>query len=220
MTNLNLTREIFLLLCFQVVVQSKHLVGFPSTTFLINSENQPMGITDVKVGDVLRSISHEGKMQDDPVIAILVADDAKDEMFVQIKLMSGEVIEMKPKQLVYEFSEGRVTSSTFAKDLKPGNVLFSLHPNILNIVAQTKLVKKHGVYLPLTKSGTLFVNGVLVSCYGLMKSESVVKKLFDFYQKGTSYLPYFVKDWIDEFKIGKKHWLQYAIELILEFKGN
>ena len=195
---------------------SQYMLGFPSTSFVVTDELELKSIAEVEVGDRLKMIDEEGKLISDPVVALLITDPDVVESFMSIKLLSGETIEARPKQLVFEFTGQGLTASKFAKDLKPGSLLISLSSDLVNIVAQISIVKRRGVFLPLTQSGKLFVNGVLVSCYGLIRTDIIQGTFYKYYLKSLEYLPTWMLKWTD-YQIANKHWSFFLIEKLMNW---
>ena len=190
---------------------SGHMLGFPSTSFLITEGPDVIGISEVKVGDFLLSFDLEGKLFKDEVIAILISDPDAVENFLQLKLLSGEELEVRPKNLIYEYTEGGISSNKYAKEMKVGTQLITLNRHLVNPVVERKIVQRRGVYLPLTRSGKIFVNGVLVSCFGLVKTQIVPYTFYKYYTMGIEYLPNWISGWT-HFNIKKKHWTLYFLE--------
>ena len=201
-------------LLWHMAICSSHQSGFPSTAFVITVDKALKGISEVQVGDDLFNIDQGGKTARDRVVAMLVQDDAADGLFVQIKLVTGEVLEVKPKQLVSIVGSGGVSDTFLAKDVKPGQMMIALNNALFVQIMQVGVIRRHGVHLPLTESGSIFVNGVMVSCYSLMRSSAVAGMMFKKYNTAINYLPESIKPYT-HFMISNKHWMHYLYEWLV-----
>ena len=79
-------------------------IGFPSTVFVVTDKIELKGIAEVDVGDRVKSIDSSGNIIDDEIIAWLQYDELARGSFLSMKLMSGETLDVKPKQVVFEVS--------------------------------------------------------------------------------------------------------------------
>jgi len=70
--------------------------------------------------------------------------------------------------------ETSVGEAVFAEDIRIGDALFDIAAHRPDpVVAIGTLVTSDGLYAPLTRSGRLVVDGILVSCYGTYASHTV-----------------------------------------------
>ena len=210
----NLHRSILFLILFVQITRAFHSAGFSSTSYVITANKEIKGISEVQVGDELLYIDQNRQMVADKVIAVLIDDLNAEESFLSIKMMTGETIDIKPKQLVYQMGGGMIYANKFAKEVKVGDSLLVLNKHLISEVAQIGLVKRRGVHLPLTESGFIYVNGVLASCYSMHKASSLQGTLFGYFRKGVDLLP----EWLQvysSFQIGNKHWSQYIYESVI-----
>jgi hypothetical protein len=97
--------------------------------------------------------------------------------FHRLQLESGRVLEATAKHLIYTAkchpnSVSALTRVT-VDSLRPGDCLYTTFNNNGDnsfgveriVLVERRSVTKRGIFAPLTATGTLFVDGVLVSCY-------------------------------------------------------
>jgi hypothetical protein len=70
--------------------------------------------------------------------------------------------------------ETSVEEAVYADDIRIGDAIFDIAAHLPDpVVAIDTLVTGDGLYAPLTRSGRLVVDGILVSCYGTYASHTV-----------------------------------------------
>jgi len=89
--------------------------------------------------------------------------------FYRIETSNGQFIEATGHHALFQSDcLTSTTKFTYAKDIRPGNCLVVQNADMETnhaIVVNATVIRKKGIYAPLTASGTIVVNGILASCY-------------------------------------------------------
>ena len=193
---------------------AKYELGFPSTAYVLSTENALMSISDARKGHNLLGLNALYHPAIDQVVNVLIEDPDAEETFLRIELLSGQHIELKPKQQLRCF-QGEDLVLIQAKDTQVGDRLMGLNKEILSRIVAKKVVKRKGIYLPMTSSGSIFVNGVFVSCFGDDRLGKVYEMMFKYWYQGLNYAPEWARPYLD-FNIGKKHWILQLVDFYFE----
>lgn len=138
-------------------------------------------MSDVLVGDrvaVLPSAGHRPIFE--PVIAFLHRNASTAAHFVEARTNTGRVFVASSEHLIYvSTSNGTNFRSFSAKPMwrmEVGDTILvsgdeAQGPLLSEEVTSIRLVVGHGLYAPLTASGTILVDDVLASCYAAVTSE-------------------------------------------------
>ena len=210
-------RAVFILFLIDTL-QAFHMAGFPSSAFVVTAKKELKGIAEVVVGDELFYVDPNGVVKPDRVVSLLINDFGTEEMFLSIKTITGEKLEIKPKQLVFEVLGYGKTASKFAKEIKVGDKVIALNKAFVTEVVEVGMVKLRGVHLPMTESGYIFVNGVLVSCLNTYKASQIQSGLMAYYQKAVDWLPDWLQDYT-HYSVSGKHWMQHLFETMVQWYG-
>jgi hypothetical protein len=138
-------------------------------------------MSSVKVGDSVLTLDvATGRAYYDEVIAFLhrSENNTDDQVYLRLTLECGRSISLTPQHLVYVMAAvedelpGELTfgEPRFASSVRPGDYLFHLNGRSGSFVkkkvaAVTVERGNAGLFAPLTMSGTMLVDDVLVSCY-------------------------------------------------------
>jgi hypothetical protein len=107
--------------------------------------------------------------------------------YLTIFTETGQKVTMKPAHLIFRF-EMDVTSKTlftrkavYASAIKPGDYIYTQASGAYiasaNRVVGVALGRERGAYAPVTSEGTLFVDGVLVSCFADLADHKLAHSL-------------------------------------------
>lgn len=127
------------------------------------------------------TLSHDlHTLQPTPVVAFLHRDEHQFSSWVEIsfttlKSQKNGTLRITANHLIYRWNDGK--STVFASDIRPDDLIASAHGlyrvNSIRIVNST--LYDYGVYAPLTASGDLIVDGILVSCFAEFKNEFLAR---------------------------------------------
>ncbi|CAB9501065.1 Desert hedgehog protein [Seminavis robusta] len=127
---------------------------------------------DMRVGDLVRT--GPGKYDWEPIYGFGHLDTAKSAEYLQIHTDGNRApLEMTGNHLIYRVNPSTLESKLIpAAQLEPANFVEvvlqgdeAVHGVHLVAVSKITRVKRRGLYMPLTPSGRILVNGVFSSCY-------------------------------------------------------
>ena len=129
-----------------------------------------MSITmrQLNIGDRVRTLGTNGETIFSEVIAYLHKEIKTEAHFYNLKTNRGNVVRLSPQHLIFrKANASSPLSAVFASEVNIGDLLYTSNRNIsgFQTVSQITMTIEKGVYAPLTRQGTLLVDGVLVSCY-------------------------------------------------------
>ncbi len=141
-----------------------------SSTSLISTLNEgKKSISDLNYGDMIKTIDQSSnKIVYSKFITYLHRDEHVLADFIKIITNQNKTIKISEKHLVATLRNKKV-EFILAKNLNENDFLVSYDDNenmiYEEIISIIKYVQEIGVYAPLTETGTMLVDDVLVSCY-------------------------------------------------------
>lgn len=181
-------------------------------------------LSQLKVGDEVLALNSQGKLVYSEVIAFLDIKNDTSGHFYVLETENGHKVHLTGKHLIYT-SETNRTSFVLDSASSRFEAIYADHTQIgdylmttsgesgvrASAVRSVKVVTRQGMVAPLTKAGTIVVDGVVVSCYAFINSEylahasfSILRGMRDFY----NYLPFV--SWSDtamsSYSIDGMHW--------------
>jgi hypothetical protein len=130
-------------------------------------------MAELKIGDRVQTLDSQGKPIYSDVIAFLHRQERATADYLSIAMDNGRSLRVSNKHLVFRIDNTtHQMSSVFASDIKSGDRLqtaYHQQGHVDKITVTTQV----GVYAPLTRHGTMIVDGVLVSCYAHWNSHTV-----------------------------------------------
>ena len=106
-----------------------------------------------------------------------LAPDAVNVEYLKITLEDGNEITLSGNHLVMV---GKQTKAILARNVKPGNILFSVDENREISPKKVLVVEKvveQGIFCPITMSGNVIIDNVLASCYASVEDHVLLKGL-------------------------------------------
>jgi intein/homing endonuclease len=161
---------------------------FPSTSLVYTVDLGKKPISTLKYGDMVKTVdTRTNKIVYTKFITYLHRDDYVLSEFIQIKTNKNKAIKMTDKHLIARMTtRNQSIEYVFAKNLNINDILVSYDDDMENsvyeeIIEIKKYVKEIGVYAPLTESGTMLVDNILVSCYANTNTQDWAHYAFKFY---------------------------------------
>jgi len=147
---------------------------FPSDAFVRKENGEKKLMKDVKIGDKILTMDHNGYPKYSEVILMLHQDQAKiSNDYVTITTDSGTKLTLSSHHLISAKPLGFV----YAKHVRPDHEVrvYNEDQNTFNLakVVSVELVTKQGLHAPLSMEGTLVVNDVYASCYASFPSQPI-----------------------------------------------
>ena len=171
-------------------------------------------MSDVRTGD--RLLVADGTYS--PVLTFLVHQQQGSSVDYLRISTNQSTLQITPSHLILIRRQGDNGPPRYlqAARLRPGDHIFSLRPDFNGTMQETEVievidnVKRSDAYAPMTESGTLVVDDVIVSCYAEYEHHSLIHAVmqpFRMWNKMKSYLvdsdelkndlDGYVKGWLD-----------------------
>ncbi|KAF7278905.1 hypothetical protein GWI33_007852 [Rhynchophorus ferrugineus] len=151
---------------------------FTAETTVLTSTGTRRRLAELRIGEKILALdTATKKLVFSEVILFLDYNPEQKREFLQISLASGRTLTVTPNHLV-AMKDGR---TVYAENLRVGSsVLVGDDLNSLKeeVIVGIKPVVRTGVFAPLTKAGSLVVNGVVASCYATIDSQSLAHWAF------------------------------------------
>lgn len=142
-------------------------------------------MADLRLGDTVLSLDRSsGTMVYSEVIMFMDRNPSDKRRFLRISTRGGKSVSLTPSHLVLRLlGNGTATEHVFAADVSEGDhLMVARSPGVFVRDTVTRVepvwVDRGGVYAPLTRTGTLVVDDVLVSCYAVIDSQTIAHWAF------------------------------------------
>lgn len=141
---------------------------FPAISRVTLESGVSITMRQLSIGDRVRTLGTNGETIFSEVIAFLHKEIKTVAQFYILKTNRGNVVRLSPQHLIFrKTNTSSPISAVFASEINIGDLLYTSNGNITGFQAvnQIAMTAETGVYAPLTRQGTLLVDGALVSCY-------------------------------------------------------
>lgn len=141
---------------------------FPAVSRVTLESGASVSMRQLRVGDRVRTLGTNGETANSEVIAFLHKETRMRARFYKLWISGGKAIILSAQHLIFrKKTSSPLFSEVFASEVKLGDLLYISNGSASEYKAVTEItmVTETGIYAPLTAQGTLFVDGVLVSCY-------------------------------------------------------
>jgi len=148
------------------------MLCFPGNA-IVQTPHGPKCMRDVNLGDVLRVVACDGRLQWSPVIAFGHRDATMVAPYVRLSTATRQIT-LSHEHLIGVMSGGNRIEYIFAGEAVVGTPLVGCQENGVysDVVRNVSVVHEQGVYAPFTMEGTLVVDGVGASCYASTRSHT------------------------------------------------
>lgn len=141
---------------------------FPAVSRVTLESGESISMRQLNIGDRVSTLGTNGVTMYSEVIAFLHKETKTTAKFYNLKTNGEDIVRLSSQHLI--FRKKNITSpisAVFASEINIGDLLYVLNENVSTFQAVTKITMttEIGVYAPLTRQGTLLVDGTLVSCY-------------------------------------------------------
>ena len=167
------------------------IVCFPpyATIRTANSSSPVKTMKELKIGEKVLTVTSEGELVYSPVIAFSEWSPKNKKNFVKLETEHGHVLAVTPVHVVFRNQFGNSSNeAVFASEIKPGDYLLTTDEFFsskdekdtvrMSRVTKTSIIHAVGTYAPVTSEGTLVVDGVATSCYGVVKNHDLIHLFF------------------------------------------
>lgn len=153
----------------------RHLC-FPAISRVTLESGLNITMRQLNIGDRVWTLGTNGETILSEVIAFLHKEIKTVAHFYNLKTDRGNVVRLSPQHLIFRKTNTSLPiSAVFASEINVGDLLYTSNGNISSFraVSQITMTIETGVYAPLTRQGTLLVDGALVSCYAHWPSHDI-----------------------------------------------
>ncbi|MEQ2247276.1 hypothetical protein ILYODFUR_007713 [Ilyodon furcidens] len=177
-------------------VKSDHSVAaksggcFPSNASVTLESGAQKSICDLQPGErVLASLGSHGDLVFSEVLTFLDQDPTTLRLFVTLQTEAGVQISLTAAHLIFasqkNCSEGTapapgVLRTMYASDARPGQCVLVSDggPGHLSRISRVGMKVTRGAFAPLTRQGTIVVDGVMASCYAVVDQHGLAHWAF------------------------------------------
>ena len=141
---------------------------FPAISRVTLESGVNITMRQLNIGDRVRTLGTNGETMCSEVIAFLHKEMKTATQFYNLKTNRGNVVRLSPHHLIFRKKNTlSPISAVFASEINIGDFLYTSNGNTSSFqaVSQITMTTETGVYAPLTRQGTILVDGALVSCY-------------------------------------------------------
>ena len=142
-------------------------------------------ISDVTVNDKVLALDEEGRLVYSEVYMFLHRDNETREDYVIIETDTSKTLSLTPTHLIHVTDTAtddiQKVRPKFARNVQEGQYVYVVSSQ--GVIEVSKVVRissrtSQGVYAPLTKTGTIVVDGVVTSCYAVIEHEEIAHAVF------------------------------------------
>ena len=162
---------------------------FPGRSRVILENGRLKTMYELSVGDRVLTLNPDtNQTKVDEVLAFShqLAPGKGDQTYIRLTLDNGAVLSATSRHLICTADKDEFSSCeyVFAENVSPGSYVYYIDAGGRAPVAMQRVsnvtvdISDQGLYSPLTSTGTLIVNGVLVSCYATLPSHSLMHFLW------------------------------------------
>lgn len=163
---------------------ANNIGGCFSADSLVQTETRGLvPMKDVMIGERVLCSSYNGKQVYSDIIMFLDRNHHKEATFINIETADKASLTITSKHLIYVLNTNSSDgyTSVFAEEIQVGQ--YVLVSNGVDRFKPSKVVAiatriSNGVYAPLTTEGTIVVDGILTSCYGVISNEYIAHAAF------------------------------------------
>uniref|UniRef100_A0A914DVA1 Uncharacterized protein n=1 Tax=Acrobeloides nanus TaxID=290746 RepID=A0A914DVA1_9BILA len=159
-----------------------------SGDMLIRTKRGQIFMDELKIGDFVESADENITIFSE-VTSFLHRLSGTTAYFIEIETEVGNMIKLTPQHFIYktncEATDMSKIRVVYAENVHIGDCLLRQMPNggfTPARVTQIQILEEIGIFAPMTESGNIVVNGILASCYNIVKSQSLMHTLLQFIQ--------------------------------------
>ncbi len=193
---------------------------FPGRSFVLTENGLIKSLSNLTIGERVLVLNKENKLIYESIEGFIHLKRNNLFNFLLINIKLDDYITTKtslfisPNHLIFLANDTHLKSTVFAGQLRPGDHIKYFYKNQL-ISAEIEniyLTKEEGYYAPLTPSGTIIIDNVLVSNYATVSNHQLAHSVMQIYRW-----------WIYIFGSMENneniHWILRIIERIVQWYG-
>lgn len=156
---------------------------FSSDSSVLTETRGHVQMKDLQIGDRVLSKTVDGDPIFSEVYMFLDKKVNKPAIFIQIETEDHQLLKITDKHLIYASNTNDTKNyvPVFAESIQVGHYVFVNDGEkefLSSRVLSLKKVTSYGVYAPLTTEGSVVVDGVVTSCYGVINNEFIAHAAF------------------------------------------
>lgn len=167
--------------------------SFPAKSMAFDPKGRKIEMKDLEVGMSVLSMHNNGTIFNEEVISIIKSDPDTEQIYIRVIYLdpldkkSPRGLLLSPSHLILK---GKFAiESVAAKDLKVGEkIIIYLKGYVYARIVEIKRAK--GAFSPITESGKMLVDGVLVSCYEGFPSHIIAHTVYKYYIRYVKRYPW------------------------------
>ncbi|CAF3828888.1 unnamed protein product [Rotaria sp. Silwood1] len=136
--------------------------------FVLLQDGSRKQLRNLRSGDKVYSVDKQGKLVKDEIIMMLHGGPKVEAPFYTLTTSSNRTISLTGYHLIMKYSpQEKRSQMVAANELKTGDYLLMSDKQQTEPVSiiSIELLYKTGIYTPMTYTGTLLINDIVVSCY-------------------------------------------------------
>jgi len=139
---------------------------FPASSTVRLLDGRITNMTSLTVGDIITTVSSNGQIAPTEVLGFMKHQPSVEAPYRRITTSTGHEISLSDDHLIFA-ADSENFEARFAKDVSVGDFVqvFADGKSRIAEVVNVKIDLMEGAFVPLTKEGTLLVDGVHASCY-------------------------------------------------------
>jgi hypothetical protein len=193
---------------------------FPGRSFVITENGLIKSLSKLTIGERVLVTNKENKLIYEPIEGFihLKRNDLFQFLLINIKFDEQKDITtslyISPNHLIFLANDTQLKSAVFAGQVRPGDRIKYFYENQL-ISAKIENIystKEEGYYAPLTPSGTIIIDNVLVSNYATVSNHHLAHSVMQMYRWWIYFFGSIENN-------GNIHWILRMIEKIVQWYG-
>ena len=173
---------------------------FPGEAITFDIKGNGIELTQLKKGDKVMNRYLNGTIFEDEVLLVDSKPETEEFAYLEFYYQHPDSkkkkeflpIYVSPNHLMLRGPTG--LDSARAKEVQVGNTVLLYIGGYTPILLKKVVVKKGG-FSPVTKSGRILINGVLMSCYEDLPSHLIAHMIYFKLRKWGEHLPYLTNIW-------------------------
>lgn len=139
---------------------------FPGQSQVVLDGGEMKKLFDLRLGDTVMTIQN-GELVPTMILGFLDKRVNKMTEYINLDMEGGKSLLISQTHAMFIQDKNQTVKSIMAQDAKLGDLVFVKSGQFINVarIIGITFKQKTGAFVPLTATGTLLVDGVLVSCY-------------------------------------------------------
>ncbi|UYV81381.1 SHH, partial [Cordylochernes scorpioides] len=162
---------------------------FPGNATVETRDGRRVPLSRLKPGEMVRAVGADGSLVWSEVLLFLDRrPDVDGQPLMEVRAEGNLTLSLTPAHLIYSADSPDFAAATagFSQDLEPGRWIFAEARGGKLAARQVLSVRQtwatNGLYAPLTAQGTILIDGLVASCYAVIRSPRLAHLGFGVYR--------------------------------------